>query len=102
MFWRKGQEESVESELPRPVGLAFKVIELLENRPGVVTKSNRHESTAGQDFAATGEVKEDYLEAPTALTQEQKSLQATACLVVNSYLTGYLAEVMTQDVSEDV
>lgn len=100
MFWGKKQEEAAEDTLPRPVGLAFKVIELLEGRPGIVTKHTRNESTAGQDFAACGEVKDEYLEAPTALTQEQKALLAVACMVVNSYLTDYLTE--TAEPSEGV
>jgi len=100
MFWGKKQEVSEDSAIPPQVALAYRVIELLESRPGTVTKHTRNESTAGQDFAATGEYKEDYLEAPTALTHEQKSLQAAACAVVNLYLSAYLADVMAP--SEDV
>lgn len=101
MSWWKKQEEADEGpKIPVPVSVALNVLDMFEHRPGKVTKSQKRSQVDGIDYAKHTQEDSDYLEAPTALTQEQKNLQAAACMVVNSYLSSYLAEVMAP--SEDV
>lgn len=94
MFKGKEQEEQEEpaplENIPHQVVLALKVLTLFEYRPAKTVVSISKGSENGETFNASSQWEREVVKKPSELTKEQRALQATACVLLNSYFTDYI------------